>query len=165
MPITIPKSILLAPKIPSIAVVGLLLAELLISQSFHNPEPYCTLNVERPHYSTSLKESRGIDAIKLNLTTTCNVPQKYTELSSTIQKIDNNRQVTAYAFVVTRRKASGKPPTIAEFKDLYASCRLGKSVLYSGLATGFVYLENGDKYPVKGNSGKFLAVNCSIGAQ
>jgi hypothetical protein len=165
VPITIPKSILLTPKVPSIAVVGLLLAELLISQSFHNPEPYCTLNVERPHYSTSLKETKGIDAIKLNLTTTCNVPQKYTELTSSIQKIDSNRQVAAYAFVVARRKPSGKSPKIAEFKDLFALCRLSKSVLYSGLATGFVYLENGDKYPVNGNSGKFVAVDCSIGAQ
>jgi hypothetical protein len=165
MPITIPKSILLTPKIPSIAVVGLLLAELFISQSFHNPEPHCTLNVQRPHYSTSLKEAKGIDAIKLNLTTTCNVPQKYTELTSSIQKIDENRQAAAYTFVVARRKPSEKFPTIAEFRDLFAYCSLGKSSLYSGMATGFVYLENGDKYPVRGNSGKFVAVNCSIGTQ
>ena len=33
MPITIPKSLLLVPKIPSIAVVGLLAAQFLILQS------------------------------------------------------------------------------------------------------------------------------------
>ena len=54
---------------------------------------------------------------------------------------------------------------IAEFKDLFALCKLGKSVSYSGLAQGYVYLENGDKYPVEGDSGKFEAAECAIGAQ
>jgi hypothetical protein len=66
---------------------------------------------------------------------------------------------------MARRKPSERFPTIAEFRDLFAYCSLGKSSLYSGMATGFVYLENGDKYPVRGNSGKFVAVNCSIGTQ
>lgn len=165
MPITFPKSILLTPKIPSIAVVGLLVAEILLSQNLHKPEPHCTLKVERPHYSTSLKETKGIDAIKLNLTTTCNVPQKYTELKSSIQKIANNREKTAFSFVRTRRVPSGKSSKVVEFKNLYTLCGLGKSMFYTGLATGYVYLENGDKYPVNGTSGKFVPVNCSIGAQ
>ena len=165
MPITIPKPILLMPKLPSVAVVGLLVAQLLLFQNFHSPDPYCTLKVERPHYSTSLKETKGIDAVKLNLTTECNVPQKYTELNSSIQKIERNRQVTAYTLVLARRKPSGKSSTIAEFKDLFALCKLGKSVSYSGLAKGYVYLENGDKYPVEGDSGKFEAAECAIGAQ
>lgn len=85
MPITIPKPILLMPKFPSVAVVGLLVAQLLLFQNSHSPDPYCTLKVERPHYSTSLKETKGIDEVKLNLTTECNVPQKYTELNSSIR--------------------------------------------------------------------------------
>ena len=165
MPITIPKPILLMPKFPSFAVVILLAAQFLLLQIGDSPEPKCTLKVERPHYSTSLKETKGIDAVKLNLTTECNVPQKYTELNSSIQKIERNRQVTAYTFVLVRRKPSEKSSNIAEFRDLFALCKPGKSVSYSGLAKGYVYLENGDKYPVEGDSGKFEAAGCAIGAQ
>lgn len=64
MPITIPKSVLLSPKVPSIAVVGLLIAQFLILQSIGGTEPKCALNVERPHYSTSLYEDQNVDAIK-----------------------------------------------------------------------------------------------------
>jgi hypothetical protein len=63
------------PKVPSLLVVGLLAAQFLILQITHNPEPNCTLNIERPHYSTSLSEIQNIDAIKLNITSTCNVSQ------------------------------------------------------------------------------------------
>jgi len=87
MPITIPKPILLMPKVPSLLVVGLLAAQFLILQITHNPEPNCTLNIERPDYSTSLSEIQNVDAIKLNITSTCNVSQKYTQLSADIQKI------------------------------------------------------------------------------
>lgn len=85
MPITIPRPILLMPKVPSVVVAGLLAAQFLLFHIGHSPEPHCTLKVEKPHYSTSLKETKGIDAVKLNLTTKCNVPQKYTELNSSIQ--------------------------------------------------------------------------------
>ena len=39
MPITIPKPILLIPKLPSVAVVGLLVAQMLLFQSFNSPDP------------------------------------------------------------------------------------------------------------------------------
>jgi hypothetical protein len=165
MPLTIPKSILFTPKVPSIAVVGLLLAELLISQSFHSPEPYCTLNVEIPHYSTYLKEIRNIDAIKLNITSECNVPQDYTEIKSFIGKLENGRQVVVYASGLERREPLKNNPEIAEFRDLFALCRLGKSMSYAGSASGIVHLKGGKTFPVKDNSGIFRAANCAIGAQ
>ena len=59
----IPKPILLMPKVPSLLVVGLLAAQFLILQITHNPEPSCTLNIERSHYSTSLSEIQNVDAI------------------------------------------------------------------------------------------------------
>ena len=165
MPITIPKPILLMPKVPSVMVVGLLVAQFLFFQIGNGPEPKCILKVERPHYSTSLKETRNIDAIKLNITSTCNVPQKYTEIDSTIQKIGGNRQVMAYDFGTVRRRPLKNHPEVAEFRNLYAPCHLGISVPYSGLAKGFVYLKNGEKYPVEGSPGEFKAAKCAIGAQ
>jgi hypothetical protein len=165
MPITIPKPILLMPKVPSLLVVGLLAAQFLILQITHNPEPNCTLNIERPHYSTSLSEIQNVDAIKLNITSTCNVSQKYTQLSADIQKIQNNREITAYSFENERRSSTSKTPNVVTFKDLFAPCKKTISGSYRGIAQGYVYFESGKKVAVKGDSGKFVAAGCSIGAQ
>jgi hypothetical protein len=163
MAFTIPKPNLLIPKVPSIAVVGLLAAQFLILQSIGGTEPKCTLNVERPHYSTSLSEDQNIDAIKLNIT--CNVSQNYTQLSASLQKIQNNREITAYSFVNEIRNSTAKSPTVASFKNLFAPCFKGVSTSYRGIARGFVYLENGKKLAVEGDSGKFVAAGCLVGAQ
>jgi hypothetical protein len=165
MPLTIPKSVLLSPKVPSIAVVGLLAAQFLILQNIGEAEPKCALKVERPHYSTSLSEDQNIDAIKLNITSTCNVSQKYTQLNASIQKIQDNREITAYSFVNERRNSTAKSPNVASFKELYGRCLKGASASYRGTAQGFVYLEYGKKLAVKGDSGKFVAAGCLIGAQ
>lgn len=165
MAFTIPKPNLLIPKVPSIAVVGLLAAQFLILQSIGGTEPKCTLNVERPHYSTSLSEDQNIDAIKLNITSTCNVSQNYTQLSASLQKIQNNREITAYSFENERRSSTSKMPNVVTFKDLFAPCKKTISGSYRGTAQGYVYLESGKKVAVKGDSGKFVATRCLIGAQ
>ena len=165
MTITIPKPNLLRPRIPSLFVVGLLVAQILLSGSGNSTEPNCVLTVERPHYSTHLNEYRRIDAIKLNIASTCNVPQRYTEITSRIQKIKNNREVTAHNFVSTRALPSSKSRNIATFKNLFAKCDKGTEVAYSGTAMGYVYLQNGQKISVSGSSGKFVVVSCLIGAQ
>jgi len=165
MPLTIPKSVLLSPKVPSLAVVGLLAAQFLILQSIGGAEPECTLNVERPHYSTSLFEDQNISAIKLNITSTCNVSQKYTQLNASVQQIKSDREITAYSFVNQRRNSTAKAPNVANFKELFAPCLKGISASYRGIAQGYVYLENGKKLAVKGDSGKFVAAGCLIGAQ
>ena len=165
MPITIPKPILLLPKVPSVLVVGLLAAQFFFFQIGHSPEPKCTLNVERPHHSTSLKEKRNIDAIKLNMTVTCNVPQKYSEIASSIQKIENNREVLAHRFQVIRRVPEIKSSNLVVIEDLYKECLFGVWSTYKGEAKGFAMLESDRKYPFEGDSGKYMAADCSIGAQ
>ena len=165
MPITIPKPFLRMPKVPSLFVVGLLAAQFLIFQVTHSPEPNCTLTIERPHYSTSLNEDQNIDAIKLNITSICNVPQKYTQLSADIQKIQDNREITAYSFENKRKNSTIKTPNVVAFKDLFAPCKKGTSTSYRGIAQGYVYLESGKKLTIKGDSGKFVATGCLIGAQ
>ena len=165
MPITIPKPILLLPKVPSVLVVGLLAAQFFFFQIGHSPEPKCTLNVERPHHSTSLKEKRKIDAIKLNMTVTCNVPQKYSEIASSIQKIENNREVLAHRFQVIRRVPEIKSSNLVVIEDLYKECLFGVWSTYKGEAKGYAMLESGKKFPLEGDSGKYMAADCSIGAQ
>ena len=165
MPLTIPKPILLLPKVPSLLVVGLLAVQFFFFQIGHSPEPKCTLNVERPHHSTSLKEKRNIDAIKLNMTVTCNVPQKYSEIASSIQKIENNREVLAHRFQVIRRVPEIKSSNLVVIEDLYKECLFGVWSTYKGEAKGYAMLESGKKYPLNGDSGKYMAADCSIGAQ
>jgi hypothetical protein len=165
MSITIPKPNLLNFRVPGVLAVGLLAAQFLILQSIGGTEPKCTLNVERPHYSTSLSENQNIDAIKLNITSICNVPQKYTQLNASIHKLQKNREITAYSFVNQRRSSTTKSPNLVSFKELYGPCRKGVSAAYRGTAQGYVYLENGKKLAVQGDSGKFVAAGCLIGAQ
>jgi len=112
-----------------------------------------------------LSEIQNIDAIKLNITSSCNVSQKYTQLSADIQKIQNNREITAYSFENQRRSSTTKTPNVATFKDLFAPCKRAISGSYRGIAQGYVYLESGKKVAVKGDSGKFVAAGCLIGAQ
>ena len=152
-------------KVPSVAVVGLLAVEFLLFQIGQSPEPNCTLKVERPHHSTSLKEVRDIDAIKLNITSSCNVPQIYTQVSASIQRIENNKVITAYKFEKERRNASASDNRSTLFRDLFVPCVMGISALYRGEAQGYIYLESGKKYPVKSDSGNFTAEGCLIGAQ
>ena len=56
-------------------------------------------------------------------------------------------------------------PNIAAFKNLYVPCIKGISVPYSGVAREYVYLENSQKYFIKGDSGNFVAAECLISAE
>lgn len=162
MPKIFSKSVLLQPRIPTLFVVGLMVAQYLIFGSGNSPEPKCTLKVQQPHYSTYLKEYRNIDAIKLNITSTCNLPQNYTEITSSIQKIVNNQQVTAHDFKLERRDSTTKSPYIVVFHELYVACVMGSKVAYRGDATGYAYLKDGRKVKVQDSSEKFIAVACLI---
>jgi hypothetical protein len=94
-----------------------------------------------------LSEIQNVDAIKLNITSTCNVSQKYTQLSADIQKIQNNREITAYSFENERRSSTSKTPNVVTFKDLFAPCKKTISGSYRGIAQGYVYLESGKRWP------------------
>jgi hypothetical protein len=165
MPKIFSKSVLLQPRIPTLFVVGLLVAQYLIFGSGNSPKPECTLKVQQPHYSTYLKEYKDLDAIKLNITSTCNMPQKYTQINSSIQEIANGNQITSFDFKTRRRNSSIKSPNTAIFKDLYVLCIKGSDVSYSGEAKGYVYLKDGREVKVQGVSGKYLAVPCAIVAR
>lgn len=165
MPITIPKSILLTPKVPSIAVVGLMLTQLLVFNALKKPEPTCTLNVERPHHSTTIKERQGLDAIKLNITSECTAPQEYTVLTARIEKLENNQEITVSNFISRKAEATSKTPRKAIFRNLFTICNFGESSAYRGSAEGYVVLKGGKKVKVRGDSGKYEPANCAIGAE
>lgn len=99
------------------------------------------------------------------MTVTCNIPQKYTEVIPGIQKIEKNKEVVAHQFQVIRRVPEIKYPNVVVIQDLYIKCFKGVWDAYKGEAKGYVYLESGKKLTVKGDSGKFVAVECLLGAQ
>jgi len=99
------------------------------------------------------------------MTVTCNVPQKYSEIASSIQKIENNREVLAHRFQVIRRVPEIKSSNLVVIEDLYKECLFGVWSTYKGEAKGYAMLESGKKHPFEGDSGKYMAADCSIGAQ
>jgi hypothetical protein len=153
------------PKVPGLFVIGLLAAQFLFFQSGNGPEPKCTLYIERPHHSTSLKESKNVDAIKLNITSTCNLPQNYTRITAYIQKIENNREVVVHNFPARLAVSTPKSPETAVFKNIFINCMPGIKGAYKGFAKGYVLLKNGERIKVAGNSGNYEATDCAIGAQ
>jgi hypothetical protein len=165
MSITFPKPKLWGPKIPGVLVAGLLAAQFALFGGHSGPEPKCVLKVDQPHYSTHLAEFMNADAIKLNMVTTCNVPQAFTKLDSKILKISNNREVTAYKFLPVVVSPNSRNPLRAEIKNLYAPCNYGVEVAYKGEASGYVKLQSGEKITVSGSSEKYVLAPCSIRTQ
>ena len=144
-------------------MIGLLAAQFLFFGGEGGPEPECILAVEHPHLSTSLKETLGISVIKLNITSICNVPQIHTRIASKILKAENSQESVAHVFPIVA--STSKLPQTAFFKNIFIQCFPGVKASYRGFATGTVKLKNGKEVSVSGSSEKFVAVNCTIGAQ
>jgi hypothetical protein len=162
MPKIFSKSVLLQPRIPSLFVVGLLVAHYLIFSSGKAPEPICNLKMNRPHYSTYLNEFKNINAIKLSITSKCDTPQNYTELTLTIKRLEKQHKVTTSKLELKRKHSNTNFPNVAKFEDFYVLCQKGFKYSYRGEAKGYVSLKDGRIVKVQGNSGKYLAVACLV---
>ncbi len=160
MPKIFSKSVLLQPRIPSLFVVGLLVAQYLIFGAENAPEPICNLKVNQPHYSTYLNEFKTINAIKLGITSICDKPQNYTELTLSIKRLGKKHKVTTSKLELKRKYSNMNFPNVAKFEDFYVLCQKGFKYSYRGEAKGYVSLNDGQIVKVQGNSGKYLAVLC-----
>ena len=170
MSITLPKPgvlkpFLTKPKIPGLLAIGLLAAQYVLLGPGTSPEPSCKLNVEYIHASTHLIEQGGKLALKLNITSECNIEQKSTTLDARIDQIIRTQQTVAKEFKNTIAVPSGANQKIASFLDLIVECDKSTPVLYGGYAEGEVLLKDGRKVPVKGFSKKFNAVPCTVKAK
>ena len=134
-------------------------ADSLISES---PIPHCTLKVDRPHYSTYLNEFKKINAIKLSVTSKCDLPQNYTELTLSINRLENRQKVTTSKLELKRKYSNTNFPNFAKFEDFYILCQKEIDFSYRGEAMGYVSLKDGRTVKVQGNSGKYLAVPCLV---
>lgn len=94
-----------------------------------------------------------------------NVPQIQTRLASKILKSENSKESVAHVFPIRIVASTSKLPQTAFFKNIFIQCFPGVKASYRGFATGTVKLKNGAEVSVSGSSEKFVAVNCTIGAQ
>lgn len=128
-------------------------------------EPKCTLNVENVHESTHLKEQKNVQALKLNITSVCNVEQRFTTLDARIDQILHLDQTTTKTFENVTVLPSHKDRTKAHFLDLIVICERSLPILYGGYAKGEVELKDGRKIQVKGSSKEFKTVPCAVEAK
>ena len=84
MPLTIPKPLRILPKVPGVAVIGLMVFQYTLMAASSDPNVHCELKIQNPHQSTHAAEYLGLDVVKLKITSECNRPQKYTEITATI---------------------------------------------------------------------------------
>lgn len=170
MSITLPKPgklkpYLLKPKIPGLLAIGLMAAQYLLFGPGTSPEPRCSLNVENIHESTNLKKKDGKLALKLNITSTCNMEQKSTTLDARIDQIIETEQSTSKTFINVTSIPKGADRTRSYFLDLIVVCKKSAPILYAGYAEGTVLLKDGREVPVSGFSKEFKAVTCAVDAK
>ena len=165
MPITIPKPIRTLPKIPGAAVIGLLALQYVFMSATSEPNVHCELKIQNPHQSTHAAEYLGLEVVKLKVISSCNRPQKYTEITATIYETSGGKPLKAAQFLNEIAVAARPRDHDVEFERLTAPCVKGVKVSYYGIAKGFAYLESGQKFPVNGKSGKPFPVPCKIKAK
>jgi uncharacterized protein (DUF1330 family) len=100
------------------------------------------------------------------MTTKCNSPQNYSEISAEIEEVllsGGSKRVARFSRIV--RLPSPKSPNIVEFKDLTVPCSERKSATYSAFANGRVKLESGQFILVTSKSLKPVLTKCKIGGE
>lgn len=168
MSFTLPKPLipgLVKARVPVWVIAAAIAVQIVVTQVNQNHEPICSIKFERIHYSSSIKRNLGKDSIKLNLVTSCNQSQNYSDIVANISVLKNDRPVRIYTSVNTRQKASAKKPTDAEFLEFWVSCKKDSVESYRGEATGKVVLSTGKIVSVSGDTGKFLSVLCNFRAK
>lgn len=159
IPPTIIKSVT-----PPWVLAAIVATQIVLNVVSISPKPECMLEVEYPHYSRSMERDMGIDAIKLNITSECNVPQAYTEVTAIIKSKINGVEKT-YEFAKTREPADIKNPKTAYFKRLFKFCAKGLSAEYIGSARGIVHLRDGRDIGVSDENMNYFPQNCRIAAK
>lgn len=162
MTISVPrptKPSLRIPKVSGWFLIAALIAQNLIMNTGKPVEPICTLKLDWPHYSTSLGKN-GINAIKLNIDSECNLPQRYSELTSIIEKYESGTVRIFYQSRSTKVTPPKQSPRIAEFRDFWSKCEENSLGSYRGRAEGRVQLEDGRLIAVTGTTGIFRPIRC-----
>lgn len=168
MSLTIPKPLIpifTKPMTPPWVLALVIVSQFAFSQTGNDSKPTCYLKFERLHYSTSVKRSLGLDAIKLNVKSICTAPQQSTQLTASMQILVNGQPSNFYTSSLTTTKSGIKDPNEAEFLDFWEPCEKGQSLIIKAGAHGVVLLKNGAEVPISDYTGKFSTVLCDFPAK
>lgn len=165
MPKTLPKpekiiSTIVKSRVPGWVLVAAVVAQFAINQATQPVEPSCELKYEHPHYSTSLQESIGEDAIKFNITSKCTENQTHTQLMVTIGTVSKGWQEILLTSDLVQQDASKKNRTEAHFLEFWVPCKRGKFMNYISSASGNVLLQSGKRVSVSKSIDNPLAILC-----
>jgi hypothetical protein len=152
--------LLIKPIVPAWVLVAVIATQIVIMNVGDRNEASCELLFQRPHYSTSLQERVKIDAVKLNITSSCTENQLHTDLVATISSISGSEIKILNKSGLIRQDASREDQTKAHFLEFWAPCKRGGLVNYMGSAYGEVTLRSGEVIPVSDSMDKSLAVLC-----
>ena len=153
-------STIVKSRVPGWVLVAAVVAQFAINQATQPHEPSCELKYEHPHYSTSLQESIGEDAIKFNITSKCTENQTHTQLMVTISTVSKGRQKIQFTSNLVQQDASKKDRTEAHFLEFWVPCKREKFMNYISSASGNVLLQSGKRVSVSKSIDSPLAILC-----
>lgn len=168
MTITIPKPTkpsLKIPKVPGWFFIAALAIQFVVLNANKEEVPVCSLVVHSPHYSTYNFRVSKIDTVKVNITSKCNVPQKFTVITTNIWDSSGKQKIRVKTFSNVRALADNSDPTTALYKNLFTACTKGVAAQYTGTAEGEVTLASGLVLAVHGETAKINSIDCKIGAK
>ena len=168
MTITVPKPTKPFPKIPKVPgwfLIAALAIQFVVLNGSKEEVPVCNLKVHWPHYSTYNFRFNKIDTVKVNITSKCNVPQKFTVITAYIWDSSGQKKLRVASFPNVRALADDSDPNTALYKNLFTECKKGIPAQYSASAKGEVTLANGVILPVQGVTSKINNIDCKIGAK
>lgn len=165
-----PKPVPILPKLVKARVPVWVLAAALVAQAaivaIGKPdEPSCFLKLQRLHHSTSVNETRGINAIKLNATSECTKEQLETRLTVRIYSLIRGKETIIFESDPTLQIADKKDRTKAYFLDFWVECKKGSTLSYRASAEGSVLLQSRNNVRISEDTGKYLAVKCESKAK
>ena len=148
------------PVVPVWVLAAVIAVQIVVGNATKPNEPSCELLFQRIHYSTSLQERVKVDAVKLNITSSCTESQLHTDLTASISSFSGSETKILSKSGVIRQDANRDDPTKAHFLEFWAPCKRGAVTNYLGDAFGEVTLRSGKVIPVSKTMVKFLAVLC-----
>jgi len=143
-----------------------LIAVLLLTQTFliephvlasgvTPPRTACHIEIGNAHLSTSIKRKRGLDAVKVNATSTCNFTQRNVQLTVKIFKVG---AITDYlvAQKSTDPLAAASSGYVVKNQFTFLLCKTSKESFFYGVAYSRAII-NGKRYttlPVRSEDSK-----------
>lgn len=128
----------------------------------HGKKESCEIKVDKAHISQYSLKKYGTHNLKIDVTTKCTKPQKYSSLSVSVYKVERSLTTKVHEFPSKNYEADVKHPERAYALDRELLCVGFHPLKYYGVADGTVFMRSGKKIPVHGKSTLIPYVDCVI---